>query len=80
MKVLFGELIAVLLVALALGSPQRPPGRDCYRNQNPDCFCSLYYAPVCGVNGCTYGNDCQLACANVKLAYPGECRRGRPPS
>lgn len=48
-----------------------------------DCFCIAQYAPVCGTDGKTYPNDCQLGCvgdANLKVAYQGECGSTTAPS
>jgi hypothetical protein len=36
--------------------------------------CPDVYAPVCGCNGVTYGNDCERLVAGVALDHVGECR------
>jgi len=49
-----------------------------------DCprFCTKIYLPVCGTNGKTYGNDCELkmdACVNptekIGIAHSGKCKQ-----
>lgn len=48
---------------------------DCYHiiTQPSPCICTTEYEPICGINGITYGNVCEAACAGVQVASQGAC-------
>lgn len=62
-------LLAVVTVPLLGGARECNP-----EPEPPGCVCADIYAPVCGVDGVTYGNRCEADCAGVPIAHEGECR------
>jgi len=53
------------------GEPQMPPVHQ---------MCTLEYMPVCGIDGITYGNMCQIESAQAEFAHDGECQVTMPPN
>ncbi len=46
----------------------------CIEANCSSCICPDIYAPVCGVDGMTYGNRCEASCADVEIDHEGPCR------
>ncbi len=51
-----------------------PNGEEAPCVVDPHRMCTMEYAPVCGVDGITYGNACGAKAMCVEVAYQGECR------
>lgn len=54
-----------------------------FSQEDDGCVCTMEYSPVCGKNGVTYSNSCQLDCAAcdnecIDQIHPGRCEDGCP--
>ncbi|XP_067238317.1 double-headed protease inhibitor, submandibular gland-like [Chanodichthys erythropterus] len=77
---MFARGVIVLLCVLVAVSDAAPKGEP-----NSPIICPTIYKPVCGSDGKTYGNECELNAANqaskpkVIIVKQGECDRPQQP-
>ncbi|CAL8101651.1 unnamed protein product [Orchesella dallaii] len=76
-------MLSIGCLVILIVSPQQAEAQVGIGPNNPGCFCTFQYDPVCGSNGQTYSNNCQLECdrnryPNLQLVRRGMCMRRRP--
>lgn len=67
-----GVLAAISIGFISMDPGDIPEPRIIDVEEKPTA-CTLQWDPMCGVDGVTYGNMCQLDASGVKLDYSGEC-------
>ena len=65
-----GLITLMVLTLIACGKEEKD---GCEAVNNPDCICTMEYAPVCGCDDVTYSNTCHANCAGVEIVSQGEC-------
>lgn len=48
--------------------------RGGWQSEKPAIACTMEWAPICGVDGMTYGNMCNLKSQHMAMKHQGECK------
>lgn len=65
--VILSSMFYAIAICMSCTKVQPGIGESC------GCLCPAVAAPVCGIDGNTYGNSCEAQCCGVEVRYEGPC-------
>lgn len=73
-----GDLLRLILTLLFFQTRATPPETtlqqpDIIEKPTDPIVCTTQYDPVCGINGITYSNYCEISKSGITIAHEGEC-------